>query len=68
MNEDVKQMLIVVFWTAAAGLLIADGLLDVLQYPSTTLLDGGEIVVGVALSILLVIWVGRNIGNNILAE
>ena len=63
MNQDIRDMVIVISWTAAAGLLIADGLLDVCQYPSTTLLDVGEVIVGAALAIILAFWLRKHIGR-----
>ena len=53
-------MIIVISWTAAAGLLMADGLLDVFQYPSTTLLDVGETIIGASLAILLIFWLRKH--------
>jgi hypothetical protein len=53
-------MVLVISWTAAAALLLSDGLLDVFQYPSTTLLDGGEVIVGAALAILLALWLRKH--------
>ena len=60
MNQDIREIIIVISWTAAAGLLMADGLLDVFQYPSTTLLDGGETIIGVVLAILLIFWLRKH--------
>lgn len=60
MNQDIRDMIIVISWTAAAGLLMADGLLDVFQYPSTTLLDVGETIIGATLAILLVCWLRKH--------
>ena len=61
MNQDIRDIAIVISWTAAAGLLLTDGLLDVFQYPSTTLLDVGETIIGAVLAILLIFWVRKHI-------